>query len=562
GCAYGSCPSGAHSTGSCSGSYYMVCCEWNATPTPTPTPQPTPRPTATATPRPTSTPALPANCPSGRSCGANPSGCSNCTQPGTTNVTCCCGAGQTIVNNRCTTPGTPTPTPPNYTPTPTLTPTVTQRCTSGVCNGCIPGRDLCCSSTGSNNPPFDKTCLSNCTCPAPVATPTPTPTSSPATCASKGGTCHYTQCSTGYSPVPGTTGTTDCGNMYMQCCKVSGTTTPTPTPTAPPAGTCSLGTDCSKYASMPAGCSRCDCGCKWIISGSCKASGSGPNCNDVCAGQCATPTTKPTPTNPPPGNVCDAAHRDAPFSNSLTFGKAGTVYVFTRNTSGTITLSGPKTVTINSSNSGAAVQQPTTFTVNAGETYNLTVKLSNESGNAYGWRPTKAANTCGPTNAVCGGNVDITPLVNLATANSDVSNVLANGYAANTQCWGDQALGDQTQDFDYNDFSIIFGYLKEVVTPTPTPTIVPGPQCVSAKVYALNTSGQWAEVANPSTLTSGTKVRFGAIGSTTTVKRARFNINSAGWQASESKMVVGNSTVFYFEYTLKAGSYSIESEIQ
>ncbi len=178
----------------------------------------------------------------------------------------------------------------------------------------------------------------------------------------------------------------------------------------------------------------------------CCCTGCYPNGTDCSKHSCNNPDT------------CDSGKRDAPYTKTLTFSKAGTVNIFTMNGgAGTITFTGPKTVTANISGGGAS-QNATTFAVSAGETYTIKVKFNSESKDAYGYIKNKAATTCGPSNAICGGNLDIAPLVSLAASKSDVSGITAGGQPANTQCWGDAELGDATQDYDYNDFALILGY--------------------------------------------------------------------------------------------------------
>lgn len=152
------------------------------------------------------------------------------------------------------------------------------------------------------------------------------------------------------------------------------------------------------------------------------------------------------------GDTC-ATLKDTPKS-TVTFAKAGTVSLFTRGPVETITLSGPKTVSFTTT-VGEAVQHPTKFSVTAGETYTVTVRLSNETADSMGFIATKSAHTCGPTSALCGGNVDITPVETLAKANSK--------ELADIECWGDMLKSDITQDYDYNDFTLIFGYDKDQI---------------------------------------------------------------------------------------------------
>jgi len=200
-----------------------------------------------------------------------------------------------------------------------------------------------------------------------------------------------------------------------------------------------------------------------------------------------------------PGS-CDTTKRDAPFSKTLTFSKAGTVSIFTMNGgAGSITFTGPKTVTASLAG-GAASQNATSFTVNAGDTYTIKVKFnaaSEQGKDAYGYIKNKAATTCGPTNSICGGNLDISSLVSLATLKSDVSGITAGGQPANTQCWGDAELGDATQDYHYNDFALILGFTAEPSSVVPNCSNVTGPNKLtlgdtgdySAKYYAAGTGG-------------------------------------------------------------------------
>lgn len=178
-----------------------------------------------------------------------------------------------------------------------------------------------------------------------------------------------------------------------------------------------------------------------------------------------------------PAPSCDSTKRDAPNTKTITFSKAGSVILFTRNTTGTVTLSGPKTVTIASAG-GVATQQTTKFSVNAGETYNITVRLSGENKDAYGWRPNKSASICGPTDAICGGDANIDPVKNLAAANSDQAGITASG-GSNIMCWGDAEIGDATQDYDYNDFTLIFGYEKQTLSTVPNCTNITGPSTLT-----------------------------------------------------------------------------------
>jgi len=105
------------------------------------------------------------------------------------------------------------------------------------------------------------------------------------------------------------------------------------------------------------------------------------------------------------------------------------------------------------------------FDVVAGEEYSLSMTL-NSGGNkpAVGWIPPAEPGQCGPkknpgANA-CGVRWDINPLINYATANStDITGVTAGADQANIECWGDPIENDATQDYDFNDWAMIFGYV-------------------------------------------------------------------------------------------------------
>lgn len=168
--------------------------------------------------------------------------------------------------------------------------------------------------------------------------------------------------------------------------------------------------------------------------------------------------------------------KDDPASKQITFSKAGKVTLFTRNMAGTVTLTGPKTVTITSNDGGAAVRQPTTFNVNANETYTIKVVLQNEQheqpSDSYGWIKNKTANICGPVRTPgapldakgnptgkCGVDTDISQLLSIIdTGTYDITGISAGGTVANIQCWADRLKTDATQDYDFNDFTLVFGY--------------------------------------------------------------------------------------------------------
>ncbi len=165
--------------------------------------------------------------------------------------------------------------------------------------------------------------------------------------------------------------------------------------------------------------------------------------------------------------VCKVTDRDSPINpKTITFPQAGTVRVFTWSMNGTLTLtSGTKTVTMQSTypQGDPAQLLATELEVTAGQTYTVKVQLTGEGGDAYGWIPVKPNNTCGPvkkpantTTAGCGENKDISSVIN--KTNEPANNIQS---IVSTQCWGDKLQGDATQDYDFNDFAIVFAYEEQ-----------------------------------------------------------------------------------------------------
>jgi hypothetical protein len=92
----------------------------------------------------------------------------------------------------------------------------------------------------------------------------------------------------------------------------------------------------------------------------------------------------------------------------------------------------------------------------AGEKYKITLRMGNETKDAYGFRvPLDEEETkCGQNDPKYGAVADISTMVNAVS-----SKILTDGVLPSSiQCWGDSQVGDSTQDFDFNDAAIIFGY--------------------------------------------------------------------------------------------------------
>ncbi|MDD3998481.1 MAG: hypothetical protein PHR98_00040 [Candidatus Shapirobacteria bacterium] len=96
-------------------------------------------------------------------------------------------------------------------------------------------------------------------------------------------------------------------------------------------------------------------------------------------------------------------------------------------------------------------------------TYRLSVKASRDLSNAYGWVNPNSGETCGKNNSTI---VPIGDDINRAQQEAD--------GPFQIQCWADAIIPDDTQDYDFNDWLMIFGYEKPIeISPTPTNTPVP-----------------------------------------------------------------------------------------
>lgn len=207
--------------------------------------------------------------------------------------------------------------------------------------------------------------------------------------------------------------------------------------------------------------------------------------------------------------TCTPERRDLPYGTEtnhvwnqpVTFATAGKVLPFMRNGdyTGTITLTKSGSPTLTIPFSGAGTKELAPITVVAGD-YNMKVTIvGDQNRDSIGWIRNKSANTCGPVKTPgaaidanskptgkCGDEADISALVTLANSKATLTGITANGGSASIQCWGDAYQGDDTTDWDFNDFSLAFGYEK----PAETTTKTYGPVCIEVNKTAMN-SGVW-----------------------------------------------------------------------
>lgn len=289
------------------------------------------------------------------------------------------------------------------------------------------------------------------------------------------------------------------------------------------------------------------------------------NCGRYCfLASCGAAACNSQPTGTtPPSNTCDSTKRDTPASNEITFAKTGKIIPFMRNPyTGTITLSktGSSDIVIPFIKGNAV--ELTSFSVKAGDKYTIKTRISTESKNAYGWIPNKSTNLCGPVKTPgdpldgnskptgkCGEEVDIKAVRTLAESKVDFAGITASGKSASIQCWGDAALGDSTQDYDYNDFTIIFGYEKSTEVGA----------CVNMKIYkkvADVYSSTALTVAQLQTLKVGDVLKFTVDGSIVGLKgRFRVTIDDVPGEWLTPTISSNGTMNIYTDYAVaKAGT--------
>ncbi len=191
---------------------------------------------------------------------------------------------------------------------------------------------------------------------------------------------------------------------------------------------------------------------------------------------CSQHTCEPAP-------ACgDASHPiDTIEQKEIKFEKTGKVIAFMRNAgySGTITLKKGGVVAVTIPFTPTSAKELKSFNVNANDIYTISVKINNDPTDSYGWITNKTDNACGPIKTPgatldgnskptgkCGLDVDITDIRNTALAKTTLDSIKVNGTttSAAVECWADALQSDATQDYDFNDFTLIFGYEKAVIT--------------------------------------------------------------------------------------------------
>lgn len=270
--------------------------------------------------------------------------------------------------------------------------------------------------------------------------------------------------------------------------------------------------------------------------------------------------------------TCDATKRDAPASNEITFAKTGKIIPFMRNTyTGTLTLSKTGSADINIPLKTGEAAELTSFNVNAGDKYMVKVKISTESKNSYGWIPNKGAEICGPVKTPgdpldnnnkatgkCGEEVGISPVKTAALSKTDLDGITAGTTNASIQCWADAELGDATQDYDYNDFTVVFGYEKAAQTVG---------ACVEMKIYKKVGAVYGTVPLTPAELGSlkvGDVLKLVSMANTDKLKgRFQITIGSEAPELRQSEFVDTTPKQHVLtDYTIsKAGTYKFEAQV-
>ncbi|EKD53148.1 MAG: hypothetical protein ACD_61C00138G0001 [uncultured bacterium] len=183
---------------------------------------------------------------------------------------------------------------------------------------------------------------------------------------------------------------------------------------------------------------------------------------------------------------CDTTQRDTPVTTKLKFPRTGKVAIFSMSPvqfRATVKLVGPRNFNIDLVPNVSPAKADRTFDVIAGEQYALSmvVKYPNNTNKpAVGWIPPAEVGKCGPKKSPgkdkCGVLWDISKLIEYAKANSSgITGIKAGVNEANVGCWADPKTNNPLEDYDFNDWAIVFGYVgsQPTITTTSTPTIAP-----------------------------------------------------------------------------------------
>lgn len=187
------------------------------------------------------------------------------------------------------------------------------------------------------------------------------------------------------------------------------------------------------------------------------------------------PVAPTAPESKPAAASCSSLQ---PVSKKVVFKKSGIVQVFTKHLRGKLSIKPPTGASIEVNNISGMTMVKEFNVANMNDVYTITAYVNTDE--AIGWVENKKPTVCGPTSSGCGDDFDIGELITLAEETSELDSVNiqvsgTNGKKATIQCWGDMKSGDDTTDYDYNDFAIVLGYKKTTPTVTVSPTATQAP---------------------------------------------------------------------------------------
>lgn len=152
--------------------------------------------------------------------------------------------------------------------------------------------------------------------------------------------------------------------------------------------------------------------------------------------------------------------------------------------------------------------------------------------------------------------MDISAVLKLATASATLTDITAGSVSGNVQCWGDALRNDSTQDYDYNDFTLVFGYQ--------TTTTVGA--CSAINIYKKTGdtySSTPLKVTELQNLAVGDKLMIYSRSSlANSGARFRVTVNGSAGEWVTGAIDGNDKTVHSYAYTIStAGTYVFEGQV-
>lgn len=212
--------------------------------------------------------------------------------------------------------------------------------------------------------------------------------------------------------------------------------------------------------------------------------------------------------------------------------------------------------------------------------YRISIQICGTVNGVYGCEPDVAWGWIDPEESngryYCGnqslsqyenGLIDITDFI--AEANSALNPPRI------PMCWADAWIDDPTQDEDFNDFFLTFGYADApTVTPTVTPSPTSAPQCDSIKIFKTEAADEnYVDITEAiHNGTSGVQPGDSIVLATNVVtgsSGARFHFltdPASLWHTTTTKMTFSNTEYYIWTYVIPEGltqesRFDIEADI-